>query len=147
MEIQYGLANIDQDCDNREKLKMEDISKMIEEAVKKAVGSQGLKWEDKHQVRNGDGGGQSQGITHTQVGATMSPELVAILLNNQKPKNMEGSNNRVPDMICYQCGGIGHRAGTCTNTPRPQVVNELMTRMGIKQCNDCGRYGYPEVTC
>ena len=101
MEIQHGLANIDQDCNNGEKLKMEDVSKMIEEAVKKAVGSQGLQQEDKQQVGNGNGSGQDQGNTHTQVGATMSPELVAILLNNQKPKNMEGKNNRVSDMICY----------------------------------------------
>ena len=77
----------------------------------------------------------------------MSPELVAILLNNQKPKDTERNNNRVLDMICYQCRGIGHRARTCTNTPRPQVVNKLMTRMDIKQYNDCRRYRHPEVTC
>ena len=39
---------------------MTDISKMIEEAVRKAVRSQGAHQEDKHQVGNGNGGSQDQ---------------------------------------------------------------------------------------
>ena len=50
-------------------------------------------------------------------------------------------------MICYRCGRIGHRAGTCTNTPQPQMVDELMARLGKTRCNDCGRYRHPESTC
>ena len=93
MEIQHRLAGIDQEQDNEDGLKMDNISKMIEEAVKKAIGNQGVRWDDGQRGGNDHGGGQCDRRTNTQIGATMLPELVAILLNNQKPRNTEGNGN------------------------------------------------------
>ena len=75
---------------------------MIEEAVSKAMGNKGMQLENNDGLGNGKGNGQGQGMP-----TTMSPELVAILLNNQKTKNMEEQDKKLPDMICYRCGGIG----------------------------------------
>ena len=147
MEIQHGLASVDQDRDSGEGINMENMSRMIEDEVKKAVEGNGLGGEEVQQGGNGSGIGHDAGQVCTPVGATMSPELVAMLLNNQRPRNTEGNHSRIPDMICYRCGGIGHRAGTCTNTPRPQLVDELMARLDFKRCNDCGKYGHPDETC
>ena len=65
MEIQHGLASIDQDHNNEEGIKMDNISKMIEDAVKKAIGSQGMKWDNGHRGGNDHGGSQNDGRTNT----------------------------------------------------------------------------------
>ena len=84
MGIEYGLTSKDMNHEDEVKFSMKEVSKMIEEAVSKAIGNKGMQVENNDRLGNGHGNGQGQGMP-----TTMSPELVAILLNNQKAKNTE----------------------------------------------------------
>ena len=102
MGIKHGLISKDMNHEEEAKFNMKEVSKMIEEAVSKAMESKGLRLENDKASGKGNGNGQGQGMP-----TTMSPELVAILLNNQKARNAEEQDKKMPDMICYRCGGIG----------------------------------------
>ena len=61
MGIEHGLTNKDMNHEDEVKFSMKEVSKMIEEAVSKAMESKGLRLENNKVLGNGNGNGQVKG--------------------------------------------------------------------------------------
>ena len=110
LEIQHGLATKE----------VESKGKSMEKAIKEAVDDAMKKWKT-----SGDQGGASREggasapidrtIGNQLTGATLTPKLLAMLLQGAAVQNTQGGQMGVTGqgraaLICYQCGLEGHRA-------------------------------------
>lgn len=93
----------------------------------------------------GGGAANKEGIVVQETGAKITPELLALLINNmQTPGVMTGGTANV---ICYQCRLAGHRANACTNQANPQLVEQIQLQVGRQPCRVCGKWGHQDPLC
>ena len=84
-------------------------------------------------------------LTILPEGITMTPELLAMLMNNAGLSN--GDQQSRTNMVSYNCGQIGYIANSCSNWTDLALVREAQSRLGLLLCNDYGRYGHRETIC
>ena len=95
---------------------------MIADAVKKAIVNVGGIRSNNGGVDNGNTSSQGTILTIAPVGTTVTPELLAVLMNNTGFSN--GGQQALAGMIYYNCRQMGHRANTCGNPANPILVRE-----------------------
>ena len=124
LEIQHGLTG------KEEGSKGKSMEKTIRDAVDDAM----KKWKAANEQAGTEKGRGSKASRDTKVGnqlvgATITPELLAMLLQGATVQNTQGGQTGGAGqgraaLICYRCGLEGHQANACTNPCNPPLVNQ-----------------------
>ena len=90
-------------------------------------------------------GGYGPNVGGMGGGPTMiTPEIMMAMIQATKAQPKAGDTS---NMLCYNCGQVGHRSNDCRNPKNLELVTQVMTAQGRKPCNHCGKFGHPPHLC